>query len=104
MVQNSLLSAFTSLVQKTDEPLLFQFKEIQKGKGESRPPLTEILNAEYQGKIRFFELDYVQSASIVETFLLPRQPGVVISHAAVGGTRDAHHLSGNEVLSVDFSL
>ncbi len=77
MTQNALLSAFSNLVQKAEEPLLFQFKEIPEQES-ARPPLTEILNAEYQGKIRFFELNFAQSQSILETFQLPPLPTAVI--------------------------
>jgi thioredoxin-like negative regulator of GroEL len=78
MHQNHLLQAFTTLVQKSTEPLLFQFKAISEQEKTSSPPLTEILNAEYQGKIRIFELNFAQSSSILEAFRLPQIPTAVI--------------------------
>jgi thioredoxin-like negative regulator of GroEL len=78
MHQNHLLQAFTTLVQKSTEPLLFQFKDIPEEEKSSRPPLTEILNGEYLGRIRIFELNFAQSSSILETFRLPSMPTAVI--------------------------
>jgi len=72
-----LFQAFTTLVQKSTEPLLFHFKEIAKEK-DSCSPLIEILNAEYQGKIRFFELNFAQSHSILEHLHLPQMPTALI--------------------------
>jgi len=78
MLKEQMLSAFKSLIRESDEPVLVTFQKDRNTGSNRISPFTEVLQPEYKGKLRTFELDYHKSERILEHFDLPRSESAVI--------------------------
>jgi hypothetical protein len=76
MPEQALLKVFQDLIRDNAIPLLVLF---HKSKSQDPPaPFTEILQSEYNGKLRLFEFNLNQSRQIMSHYHLPEMETAVI--------------------------
>ena len=73
-----MLDAFKTMMREIKTPVLVNFQRKNEMDDRNSPPFVEVIQPEYNGRLRKFELNYEMSRKILEHYDLPCSETAVI--------------------------
>ena len=73
-----MLEAFKAMMRDIKTPVLVNFQRKNDMDDRNTPPFVEVIQPEYNGRLRKFELNYEMSKKIIEHYNLPYSESAVI--------------------------
>lgn len=78
MIPEQMFKAFKDLVDDSKTPILVNFQKTKDENDINSPSFVEVIQTDFSGRLRKFELDYHSSEKIINHFDLPKTETAVI--------------------------